>query len=72
VPLSDALGNPNYVAHFLFLQLDERIEHAEMELMQIRLDVQLHLKNKHILLVSVKKVLPHIRRTYPPVSSRPD
>ena len=44
--LSDALCNPDDVPAFLLLQLQERVEDAEVELLHERVDVQLDLKRK--------------------------
>jgi hypothetical protein len=46
--LCNAFGNPNHIAHFLFLQFNECVEDAKMELMQIGLDIQFDLKIKII------------------------
>jgi hypothetical protein len=43
VALGDTLGDPDHIAHLLLLQLDEGVEDAEVELVEVGLDVQLHL-----------------------------
>lgn len=44
--LSDALGNPNNVAAFLFLELQIRIENAKVELLHKCVDIQFDLEKK--------------------------
>ncbi|TKR61979.1 hypothetical protein L596_026003 [Steinernema carpocapsae] len=46
VTLRYAFCDPDDVAHFLLLQLDERVEDAEVELVQVGVHVQLHLQEK--------------------------
>ena len=46
VPLSDALCDPDDVSALLLLQLEERVEHAKVELLHERVHVQLDLKKK--------------------------
>lgn len=41
--LRDALSYPDDIAHLLLLQLDERVEGTEVELVKVRLHIQLHL-----------------------------
>ena len=41
--LRDTLGDPDHVATLLLLQLQQRVEHPVVELLQERVDVQLHL-----------------------------
>jgi hypothetical protein len=48
VPLSDTLCDPDDVSALLLLQLEERVEHAEVELLHERVHVQLDLKKKII------------------------
>ena len=43
VPLRHALRDPDDVPALLLLQLEEGVEHAEMELLHERVHVQLHL-----------------------------
>lgn len=44
MPLSNALSDPHNVPAFLFLQLDVGVENTEMELVEERQFVQLHLQ----------------------------
>jgi len=50
VSLSDALRDPNDVATLLLLELEERVEDAVVELLHERVDVQLHLIFKELVL----------------------
>ncbi len=43
LPLCDTLRDPNNVAALLLLQFDVRVKHSEVELLQERQRVQLHL-----------------------------
>ena len=44
VPLCDAFGDPDDVPALLLLQLQEGVEHAEVELLHERVDIQLDLQ----------------------------
>jgi hypothetical protein len=46
VSLSDAFCDPDDVSALLLLQLEERVEDAEVELLHERVHVQLDLKKK--------------------------
>lgn len=50
VPLRHALGDPDDVAHLLLLELHERVEHAEVELLHERVDVELDLVLEELVL----------------------
>ncbi len=47
VSLSDALCDPDDVSALLLLQLEERVEHAKVELLHERVNVQLDLKKEN-------------------------
>ena len=55
MPLCDAFGDPDDVPALLLLQLQEGVEHAEVELLHERVDIQLDLQryNKNSLTVKV-------------------
>lgn len=44
--LGDTLGNPDYVATFLLLELQVGVEHPEVELLHKAVHVQFHLSCK--------------------------
>jgi len=48
--LRDTLGDPDHVATLLLLQLQQRVEHPVVELLQERVDVQLHLVLEELVL----------------------
>ena len=50
VVLRDTLGDPDYVATLLLLQLQERVEDPEVELLHERVHVKLHLVLKELVL----------------------
>lgn len=48
VSLRNALGDPDDVSHFLLLELYESVENSKVELVQIGMKVQFHLKKINV------------------------